>query len=38
MGAPRGPEIVYATPFQGNQRGVEPGISVELAGRRGWAR
>ena len=30
--APRGPEIVYVADFQGNQRGVEPGISVELAG------
>jgi paraquat-inducible protein B len=30
--APRGPEIIYVADFQGNQRGVEPGISVELQG------
>jgi paraquat-inducible protein B len=30
--APRGPEIVYLADFQGNQRGVEPGIPVELDG------
>jgi paraquat-inducible protein B len=30
--APRGLEIVYAAAFEGNQRGVEPGISVELQG------
>jgi paraquat-inducible protein B len=30
--APRGPEIVYVADFLGNQRGVEPGISVELDG------
>jgi paraquat-inducible protein B len=30
--APRGPEIVYVADFQGNQRGVEPGIPVELDG------
>lgn len=29
---PRGPEVVYVADFEGNQRGVEPGISVELAG------
>ncbi len=30
--AARGPEIVYVAEFEGNQRGVEPGISVELQG------
>ncbi len=30
--SPRGPEVVYVADFDGNQRGVEPGISVELAG------
>jgi paraquat-inducible protein B len=30
--APRGPEIVYVAEFEGNQRGVAPGISVELQG------
>jgi paraquat-inducible protein B len=30
--APRGPEIVYVAAFEGNQRGVQPGISVELQG------
>ena len=30
--ASRGPEILYAADFQGNQRGLEPGISVELQG------
>jgi paraquat-inducible protein B len=30
--APRGPELVYVADFNGNQRGVEPGISVELDG------
>ena len=30
--APRGSEIVYVADFKGNQRGVEPGISVELEG------
>jgi paraquat-inducible protein B len=30
--APRGPEIVYVADVQGNQRGVEPGIPVELDG------
>ena len=30
--APRGPELVYVADFSGNQRGVEPGISVELDG------
>jgi paraquat-inducible protein B len=30
--APRGAEIVYVADFNGNQRGVEPGISVELDG------
>ena len=30
--APRGREIIYVAEFQGNQRGVEPGISVELQG------
>jgi paraquat-inducible protein B len=29
---PRGPEVVYVAEFQGNQRGVEPGVSVELEG------
>jgi paraquat-inducible protein B len=29
---PRGPEVVYVADFDGNQRGVEAGISVELAG------
>jgi paraquat-inducible protein B len=29
---PRGPEVVYVADFDGNQRGLEPGISVELAG------
>lgn len=29
---PRGPEVVYVADFEGNQRGVQPGISVELAG------
>jgi len=29
---PRGPEVVYVADFDGNQRGVQPGISVELAG------
>jgi len=29
---PRGPEVVYIADFDGNQRGVQPGISVELAG------
>jgi paraquat-inducible protein B len=29
---PRGPEVVYVAEFEGNQRGVQPGISVELAG------
>jgi paraquat-inducible protein B len=28
----RGPEIVYTAEFPGNQRGLEPGISVELQG------
>jgi paraquat-inducible protein B len=30
--APRGPELVYVADFSGNQRGVAPGIPVELAG------
>jgi paraquat-inducible protein B len=30
--APRGPELVYVADFTGNQRGIEPGISVELDG------
>ncbi len=30
--APRGQELVYVADFNGNQRGVEPGISVELDG------
>jgi paraquat-inducible protein B len=30
--SPRGPEVVYVAEFQGNQRGVLPGISVELEG------
>jgi paraquat-inducible protein B len=30
--SPRGPEVVYVADFDGNQRGVEPGDSVELAG------
>ena len=30
--APRGSEIVYVADFTGNQRGVEPGISVEIEG------
>jgi paraquat-inducible protein B len=30
--APRGPEVVYVGEFQGNQRGLEPGIPVELEG------
>jgi len=30
--APRGPELVYAAELEGNQRGVEPGIPVELDG------
>jgi paraquat-inducible protein B len=30
--ASRGPEILYAAQFQGNQRGLEPGTSVELQG------
>jgi paraquat-inducible protein B len=30
--AQRGSEIVYVADFKGNQRGVEPGISVELEG------
>jgi paraquat-inducible protein B len=29
---PRGHEVVYVAEFTGNQRGVEPGISVELEG------
>ena len=29
---PRGPEVVYVAEFQGNQRGLEPGIPVELEG------
>jgi paraquat-inducible protein B len=29
---PRGPEVVYVAEFQGNQRGVVPGVSVELQG------
>jgi len=29
---PRGPELVYVAEFQGNQRGVEPGVPVELVG------
>jgi paraquat-inducible protein B len=29
---PRGPELVYVAQFEGNQRGVEPGIPVELDG------
>lgn len=29
---PRGPEVVYAAQFQGNQHGVIPGVPVELAG------
>jgi paraquat-inducible protein B len=29
---PRGPEVVYVADFEGNQRGVQPGIGVELAG------
>jgi len=29
---PRGPEIVYVAEFEGTQRGVLPGISVELEG------
>jgi paraquat-inducible protein B len=29
---PRGPEVVYVADFEGDQRGVQPGISVELAG------
>ena len=31
--APHGPEIVYIAEFQGNQRGLEPGVSVELQGK-----
>lgn len=30
--APRGPELVYAAEFEGNQRGLQPGIPVELDG------
>jgi paraquat-inducible protein B len=30
--APRGPEIIYVAEFEGNQRGVAPGIAVELQG------
>jgi len=30
--AARGPELVYAAEFEGNERGVEPGIPVELDG------
>jgi paraquat-inducible protein B len=33
LAAPRGPEILYAAEFQGNQRGLEPGITVELQGK-----
>jgi paraquat-inducible protein B len=29
---PRGPQVVYVAEFEGNQRGVMPGISVELEG------
>jgi paraquat-inducible protein B len=29
---PRGPEVVFVADFEGNQRGLEPGISVDLAG------
>lgn len=29
---PRGPEMVYAAEFEGNQAGVEPGIPVQLDG------
>jgi paraquat-inducible protein B len=29
---PRGPEVVYIAEFQGNQRGVMPGIPVEMEG------
>ncbi len=32
MRTPRGPEVDYVAEFQGNQRGVMPGISVELEG------
>src|SRR6185437_2354987 len=31
--APRGQEVVYVAEFLGNQRAVEPRVSVELAGR-----
>jgi paraquat-inducible protein B len=31
--AARGPELVYAAEFDGNQRGLEPGVPVELDGR-----
>jgi paraquat-inducible protein B len=30
--SPRGPEVIYVAEFQGNQRGLLPGISVELEG------
>lgn len=30
--AARGPELVYTAEFEGNQRGVEPGIPVEMDG------
>jgi paraquat-inducible protein B len=29
---PRGPEVVYVADFEGNQRGVQPGVAVELEG------
>lgn len=29
---PRGPEVVYVAEFEGNQRGVQPGVAVELEG------
>jgi paraquat-inducible protein B len=29
---PRGPEVVYIAKFEGNQRGVMPGVPVELEG------
>jgi paraquat-inducible protein B len=32
--APRGPELMYVGEFEGNQRGVEPGIAVELQGKQ----
>lgn len=32
LNAPNGPELLYFADFEGNQRGVQPGIAVQLEG------